>query len=47
MNSGVMIVFVIIALVVGVGQIGGCVECERSGGVYVKTVYGWHECIRK
>lgn len=47
MNKGLVAIFIIFGVIVTLAQIGGCVECERAGGVYVKTVYGTHQCMRK
>lgn len=45
MDTGVKIVIGIVAVIVMIGQIGGCVSCESKGGVYVKNAYGWYSCV--
>jgi hypothetical protein len=44
--KAVFVFLVPIMLLIVAAQIGGCVECEKAGGTYVKTVYGTYTCIK-
>ena len=47
MPRSIIVIFIVLAVIVLIAQIGGCVECERAGGVYAKTIYGTYECLKR
>lgn len=47
MPRSIVAIFTVLAVIVAIAQIGGCVECERAGGVYAKTIFGTYECLKR
>ncbi len=44
MPKVIIVIFFMIMPIIWLSIIGGCVECEKSGGQYVKNVYGTFTC---